>query len=201
MKLYYTNTSPFARIVRLATLELDIADRLEMAIADPWTEESGLYRVNPLEKVPALQLDDGRILVDSLTIAEYLDRTLGGNRLLPVDPGGWVAERRLAALGHGITEAGVARLIERLRRPEPYRWAGWDARQKAKMVRTLDLLEGEAAGFAGTDPSLGRIALAAALGYMDFRFADDAWRNGRPRLAEWYEAMSARPAMQQTMPG
>ena len=52
MKLYYTNTSPFARIVRLAILELDIADRLEMAIADPWTEESGLYRVNPLEKVP-----------------------------------------------------------------------------------------------------------------------------------------------------
>ncbi|WP_372072211.1 glutathione S-transferase N-terminal domain-containing protein [Tistrella mobilis] len=201
MKLYYTNTSPFARIVRLAILELGIADRLEMAIADPWTEESGLYRVNPLEKVPALELDDGRVLVDSLTIAEYLDRSFGDNRLLPLDPAGWVSERRLAALAHGVIEAGVARLIERLRRPEPYRWAGWDARQKAKIVRTLDLLEGEVAGFAGTEPGLGRIALAAALGYMDFRFADDAWREGRPKLAAWYAAVVDRPAMQQTMPG
>ncbi|AFK51989.1 glutathione S-transferase family protein [Tistrella mobilis] len=201
MKLYYTNTSPFARIVRLAILELGIADRLEMAIADPWTEESGLYRVNPLEKVPALELDDGRVLVDSLTIAEYLDRSFGENRLLPLDPAGWVSERRLAALAHGVIEAGVARLIERLRRPEPYRWAGWDARQKAKIVRTLDLLEGEVAGFAGTEPGLGRIALAAALGYMDFRFADDAWREGRPKLAAWYAAVADRPAMQQTMPG
>lgn len=201
MKLYYTNTSPFARIVRLAILELGIADRLEMAIADPWTEESGLYRVNPLEKVPALELDDGRILVDSLTIAEYLDRTLGGNRLLPLDPEGWVRERRLAALAHGVIEAGVARLIERLRRPESYRWAGWDARQKAKMVRTLDLLEGEVSGFIGAETGLGRIALAAALGYMDFRFADDAWREGRSNLAAWYAAVAERPAMQQTMPG
>lgn len=201
MKLYYTPTSPFARIVRLAILELDIADRLETTVSDPWTETSGLAAVNPLEKVPALELDDGRVLVESLLIAEYLDRSLGGNRLVPKDDAGWVSERRLAALGHGLTEAGVARLIERLRRPEPYRWAGWDARQKAKMVRTLDLLEQEADTVLGDTPSLGRLAVAAALGYMDFRFADDAWRDGRPKLAAWFAVFGARPSMQATMPG
>ncbi|GGB35460.1 glutathione S-transferase [Tistrella bauzanensis] len=201
MKLYYTPTSPFARIVRLAILELDIADRVETTVSDPWTETSGLAAVNPLEKVPALELDDGRVLVESLLIADYLDRSLGGSRLVPQDDSGWVSERRLAALGHGVIDAGVARLIERLRRPEPYRWAGWDARQKAKMVRTLDLLEQEADTVLGDTPSLGRLAVAAALGYMDFRFADDAWRDGRPKLAAWFAVFGARPSMQATMPG
>ncbi|MFD0388861.1 hypothetical protein ACFQ4K_15370 [Tistrella bauzanensis] len=39
------------------------------------------------------------------------------------------------------------------------------------------------------------------MGYMDFRFADDAWRDGRPKLAAWFAVFGARPSMQATMPG
>ena len=48
---------------------------------------------------------------------------------------------------------------------------------------------------------IGSIAVACALGYLDLRFADDAWRNGRDRLAQWYAAMERRPEIAQSAPG
>ena len=43
-------------------------------------------RLNPQGLVPALELDGGRILTQSLAICEYLDETLPGPALLPTDP-------------------------------------------------------------------------------------------------------------------
>ena len=47
---------------------------------------------------------------------------------------------------------------------------------------------------------IGTIALACALGYLDFRFAADNWRDNRPGLASFYETFAARDSMQQTKP-
>jgi maleylacetoacetate isomerase len=45
------------------------------------------YRVvNPQGKVPTLRLDDGRVLVQSLAILEYLDETMPNPPFLPRDP-------------------------------------------------------------------------------------------------------------------
>jgi glutathione S-transferase len=44
------------------------------------------------------------------------------------------------------------------------------------------------------------IALACALGYLDFRHDARAWRSGRPALAAWYDHAAQRPAMLQTQP-
>ncbi|ONG51005.1 hypothetical protein BKE38_17045 [Pseudoroseomonas deserti] len=63
----------------------------------------------------------------------------------------------------------------------------------------MDALEAEAAALAGP-PHLGAIAVGCALGYLDFRFAGLAWREGRPALARWEAGMAARPAMQATRP-
>ena len=48
--------------------------------------------------------------------------------------------------------------------------------------------------------TIGSIAVAVALAHLDFRFADDFWRNGRPRLAAWYAGFAKRPSMQLTVP-
>ena len=48
--------------------------------------------------------------------------------------------------------------------------------------------------------TIGQIAVGCALGYMDFRYEADKWREGRPNLAKWYEGFSARPSMQATVP-
>ena len=44
------------------------------------------------------------------------------------------------------------------------------------------------------------IGTACGLGYLDFRFADWGWRDGRPALTKWFEGFNARPSMQSTMP-
>jgi glutathione S-transferase len=38
------------------------------------------------------------------------------------------------------------------------------------------------------------------LGYLDFRFPQEAWRESCPALARWYEKIVERPSMKQTVP-
>jgi glutathione S-transferase len=44
------------------------------------------------------------------------------------------------------------------------------------------------------------VAIGVALGYLDFRFASLAWRDGHPKLAAWHETFNARPSVQANMP-
>ena len=71
--------------------------------------------------------------------------------------------------------------------------------QKLKFRRALDSLEDEAGTFGGT-VDIGTITIGCALGYLDFRYADEDWRPARPRLAAWFERFAARPAMARTAP-
>jgi hypothetical protein len=65
------------------------------------------------------------------------------------------------------------------------------------MATALDRLEAEAQSLAET-LSIGHVAIACALGHMDFRFAADNWRAGRSGLARWYDEFARRPSMQAT---
>ena len=71
------------------------------------------------------------------------------------------------------------------------------ARYKAAMFRTVDALE--------ADPphrhiDIGSLAVACALGYLDFRYAADPWRTGRPKLTAWFEEFSQNPGIAQSAP-
>ena len=106
---------------------------------------------------------------------------------------------RRQALGDGIMDAALLLRIETTMRPEAARWESWITRQKAALTRALDLLEEEASGLA--EPfTIGSIAVACALGFLDFRFGDFGWRTGRPALAAAYEILAARPSLQATRP-
>lgn len=54
--------------------------------------------INPQKLLPALQLDDGQILSQSLAICEYLDETHPQPPLLPSDPVGRARVRSLAMI-------------------------------------------------------------------------------------------------------
>jgi glutathione S-transferase len=60
-------------------------------------------------------------------------------------------------------------------------------------------LEDEAAGLDGPI-TIGHIAIGCALGWLQFRFPDDHWRDGRSALAGWFEVFAARRSMQETIP-
>jgi glutathione S-transferase len=71
------------------------------------------------------------------------------------------------------------------------------ARYKAAIFRTVNALE--------ADPphrhiDIGSLAVACALGYLDFRYADDPWRSGHTKLAAWFEEFSRNSGIAQTAP-
>ncbi len=60
-------------------------------------QHSPEYRaINPQRRVPALRLDDGDVLIQSLAIIEYLDETHPEPPLLPADPAARAHVRALA---------------------------------------------------------------------------------------------------------
>lgn len=200
MKLRCSTTSPFVRKALVAARETGLIDRIETVITNPWAPSTAeLVEDNPLGKIPVLIRDDGTTLFDSGVICEYLDSLHGGRKLfLPQGDERWRV-LRLAALANGLIEASVERLLES-RRPTDRQWANWTERQTARMNRALDALEAAAGGLSAEAPTIAEITAGCALGYLDFRFASDNWREGRPTLARWYERFAQRPSMTATVP-
>ncbi len=198
MKLRYSPLSPFVRKVTVTLMETGLDDRVERMPTDVWNPDTDIAKDNPLGKVPALILDDGGVLYDSQVICEYLDGLHDGGKLCPASGEARWRALRLQALGDGMSEAGVLRLLES-RRPEELQYDKWMNRQTAKLFRAMDVLE------AGLDEleggfGIGQIAVACPLGWLDFRFPDLGWRTDHPGLADWFEGVSERPSMMQTTP-
>ena len=195
MKLYGNAASPFARKCRVIAHELGI--KLEEVRTLPM-QEPAFRRVNPLGKIPALQLDDGSILIDSPVICEYLNQ-MGGGKFFPGmsiwrnTTGRWKA-LGLQALGDGLADAAVAWVIAGRQTPVP---DDYRARQMEAITATLDVLE--RSKFAA-DPTIGEIAVACSLGYLEFRMPDLDWKAARPKLSGWYARMCEYPSMKATVP-
>lgn len=201
MKLHWTPTSPYVRKVMVAAYETGLDGRIERIETSFWPPDPGYAKINPLGKVPALVTDAGQALFDSGVICEYLDSLHDGTKLFP--PAGEIRWQALVlhSLADGILDAAVLRVMER-RRPGELQSAEEMARQKEKVERALDALE-EKAGALGspiTIGTIGTIAMGCALGYLDFRFAGEDWRDGRPKLTARYEDFQARPSMTATVP-
>lgn len=199
MQLIHSPTSPFARkcrmVLRLRGLAGRVTERAENPLADP----PDLRAANPLGKVPALIREDGPALFDSPVICEFLD-SLGdpaGSLFPAAGEARWQA-LRIQALADGLCDAAVAVVFEG-RRPEPQRSPEWTARWRQALVQGLDRLEAEIADLPPT-PTIAQPAVAAALGYLDFRLPDLAWRQGRDRLGAWLGDIAATAAWQETRP-
>lgn len=189
MKLYGNPLSPFARKCKVIALALDIT--LEDIATAPVKDE-GFRKVNPLGKIPALVLDNGAVLFDSPVICEYLDHA-GGGGFFPTGDDRWRA-LALQALGDGMADAAVAHvMLGREDVPPP----DYRARQLAALHAAFAAAAG--ASFAST-PTIGEIALACAIGYVEFRLPDLDWRGTHPGLAAWYEGICAWPPLKATAP-
>ena len=201
MKLYFSQTSPYARKVRLAADHLGLTDRITLvpATTTPVAEDAGLAQVAPLGKIPALVLEGGEALFDSRVILAYLNHIAGGGLMPPADdPEHWRA-LRLQATADGLLDAALLIRYERALRPGALLWQDWIDGQGRKVERALAGLEAEAAEIA-SGAALGQIATACALGYLDFRFAENGWRERFPGLEAFYAGFAERPAMGWTAP-
>jgi len=201
MKLHWSPRSPYVRKVMMFAHEVGLAGSIEpvRSIVSMKTANPAVMRNNPLSKIPTLVLEDGRALFDSAVICEYLDSLHGGTPLFPRSgPPRWEA-LRWHALGNGLLDALILWRNERDREPQkhlPELLQAFDTKTSA----TLKLLETEVAALEAAPFAIGHIAIACALGYLDFRFADLDWRSAQPRLAVWFGKISQRPSVQKTAP-
>lgn len=202
MKLHHNPASPFVRIVRITARELGIEDQVEeihTGVFLPVEAHAAVVADNPLGRIPALITDHGYVLYDSRVIVEYLVHSAGNLDLLPHEPVARFAILTLQALAQGIADSAVSLRYETALRPENLRWPDWSDRQTARIDNALDTLENDRADELSA-LNIGTISVAAVLGYLDFRWPDWGWREGRPKLQSFYEDFSARPSMQSTIP-
>ncbi|HYF55123.1 MAG TPA: glutathione S-transferase [Salinarimonas sp.] len=191
--------SPFGRKVKIAAALLGLADRLEIVPADTLDPNEALRAQNPLGKIPTLVLENGDTLFDSRVIVEYLDALAGGGGVIPASGDARFQALRLQALADGLMDAALMGVYETRFRPEGMRVRAWLDHQGGKVDRALQALERDHAT-PGGPVTVGEIAVACALGYLDLRFAG-AWRAGHPRLVAWLEDFEARvPAFGATRP-
>ena len=196
MQLLYAKPSPFARKARVLLRERGLQDRiLEVPVA-PYESPTELIAANPASKVPALRLDDGKVIIESNLIAAHLDSLGSHPALVPL--GQHAAQLQCWGRAEALTAAALTIVLEG-RRDAALRSEAWVARQNAAIERTLAALE---LGHGDLASPLGyaHIVLGAALGFLDFRLPVIAWRDAQPRLATWFAEFSQRPSMLATAP-
>jgi glutathione S-transferase len=196
VKLFHSPTSPYARKVMACAIEREIDRQIELLPTNPHVSPPVLLAANPLSKVPCLITDDGMALFDSPVICEFLDTIDNVQPMVPPSGGPRWRALRFQAMADGILDAAVGRRMEQAKPQEAAR-AAWMARQQAAIERTIAALERDPPHRV---PDVGSLAVACALGYLDFRFAAEPWRERHPALAAWFDAIATTPGLARTVP-
>jgi glutathione S-transferase len=189
--------SPFARKVRIGAHVVGLIDDIALE-GGPTGDDDVIYKQNPLGKIPVLVTESGRAIYDSPVILEYLDAITTPGALIPTETDARFDALRLQALADGILDAAILIIYEGRYRPDQEPYQPWLDFQRGKIERTLDVL---AADPPAPEPiTVGSIALASALGYLDFRKQVD-WRTRNPALIPWLDAFAAAcPGFDETHP-
>ncbi|KSB89136.1 maleylacetoacetate isomerase [Caulobacter vibrioides] len=157
--------------------------------------------INPQGLLPALALDDGRVLTQSLAICEYLDETHPEPPLLPSDPVARAQVRAVAqAIACDIHPVQNLKILARLRElglEEPA-VQGWAATVIEEGLDAVDTLLADHSGrFAfGDAPGLADLVLVPQLGNARRFGVDLRWS----RLTDIEAACLELPAFKSAAP-
>ena len=144
MKLHYAPASPFVRKAMVTAIECGLRGKLTLSPTNPHQSTPDLVAANPFSKVPALELDSGDMIFESLLICEHLDEMAGGGVVFPKDKARRLPMLRRHALANGLMEVSVLRRVESVRGKDADRDKNI-ARQATITQRSLDILENAAA--------------------------------------------------------
>lgn len=205
MKLYMVPLAPNPTKVMLYIaeraelgVEMDIEQIVVNTVKGRHREPEHLAR-NPFGTVPALELDDGSHLVESLAIIEYLEDRFPDGGLLGSDP----LERARARDVERIVDLRIAGPMGAYghaknsplgRPPDPEKAAAMEAQVQIP----LDYLEGLLADgrplLLGERVNLADLTLQASLQFL--RYVEGDLFGDRPLLRAWDERYRERPAAQ-----
>lgn len=201
MKLIGSLSSPYVRKVRIAIIEKRI--ECPLLLEDVWAADTKIQYSNPLGKVPCLIRDDGSPLYDSRVICEYLDSFPPADSLIPSPLADRIETRRWEALADGVLDAGVLIRLEHTQRETTQRSDAWLARQRAKVMAGLEVMEkdlGDKEWCVAGRLTLADIALGCVLGWLAFRLPELEWRKTNAGLCQYLDRMMLRPSFVSTVP-
>jgi glutathione S-transferase len=200
--LYGRHASPFVRRVAVTMRCYGIAYR-HAPLMPFGPDKAELAKFNPIARVPALQLGDGEMLIDSAVILDYLDQLAGPERALT--PAAGPARRRvltLLAVAHGANEKLVAALYERHFRPREAQHAPWLAVCDKQVRDGFGWLNETYAGPWFTGPEMTQADITVAVFWLFGRAKRPRFFAGLacPNLEDLAERLQATPEFQATLP-
>ena len=202
MKLYGAIASPYVTRVlmfaRLKGIELEMPDM-------PGSPRSDEYRaLNPIGKIPSLQLDSGDVIPESETICEYLEDLQPDPTAMPADPLGRATSRTVSRIVDLYIAPQTSTMVRQVN-PEK-RDAAVVADVKTNLENAFGYLEhfmGSGPFAVADQPTLGDCAAAPyfmlmkKLVFANFDEIADPTHDGR--LGDWWNAVMANEVCKSTV--
>jgi len=200
MKLYDGGRAPNPRRVKIFLAEKGLSVPLEQVDLGKLAQKSPEYTaINPVQRVPALQLDDGTIITESIAICRYFET------LHPEPP----------LFGRGAKQAATIEMWERrvefhllgpishvfrnshpaMKEMEVPQVPAWAEANKPRVMDFLAILDRELQGrryVAGDEYSVADITGLVAVDFM--KPAKLAVPDNLKNVKRWHEEVSARPS-------
>src|ERR1700689_2764479 len=200
--LYGRYASPFVRRVAVTLRLYGVASR-HAPLMPFGPAQAELAKFNPIARVPALQLDNGEMLIDSAVILDHLDQVAGP--LISLTPAGGAARRRvltLLAVALGANEKLVAGLYERHFRSREAWHRPWLNTCDKQVRDGFGWLDAEFSGPWFTGPAMTRADITVAAFWLFGRTKRPRFFEGLvcKRLEALADRLQATPAFQATMP-
>jgi glutathione S-transferase len=200
MKLYDGGRAPNPRRVRVFLAEKGITVPTEQVDLGKLEQRSDAYRaINPMQRVPALVLDDGTVIAESIAICRYFEG------LQPEPPlfGRGALESALIEMWNRRAELHlllpVASVFQHLHpamtqmvNPQV---AAWGEANRPRVFDFLQFLDGELKNrpfVAGQDYSVADITAMIAVDFM--RVSKMTVPDSLAHVRRWHADVSARPS-------
>lgn len=200
MKLYYSKNSPYARVTRIAAIECGIAEKIEHISVVNRTPDNPLLMHSPVCRVPTLVCGD-LVLGEARNICAYFDHITDRPMFLAYVDGEMWHELALESMVVGFLD-GIVVWARENRRDDSEKSAFILEIERQRAERCLNHFE--IAIQTEHSPkqvwNFSNIALACALGIMEYAGFQDGWTSTRPALAKWFKDQASRPSMQATRP-
>jgi glutathione S-transferase len=200
MKLYDGGRAPNPRRVKVFLAEKGITVPIEQVDLGKLAHKSPEYTaINPLQRVPALQLDDGTIISESIAICRYFEQLHPEPPLFGKGPKEMALvemwERRvefhlLSPVSHVFRNSHPA-----MKDMEVPQIAAWAEANKPRVMDFLALLDRELdthSYIAGDRYTVADITGMIAVDFM--KPAKLAVPEGLNNLKRWHEGVAARPS-------
>jgi glutathione S-transferase len=200
MKLYDGGRAPNPRRVRIFLAEKGITVPTEQVDLGGLQQRSEAFTaVNPMQRVPALVLDDGTVITESIAICRYFEE------LQPNPPlfGRGALQSALVEMWNRRAEfhlfIPVSHIFRHLhpamKEMESPQVAEWGEANKPRALSFLHFLDGELARrsfVAGNDYTVADITAMIAVDFM--RVSKMVVPDTLTNLKRWHTAVSARPS-------